>query len=431
MTTVAPGARSELDSEADSTPSPSHTAAVDGDTAGWDAILLAGFGGPEGPADVMPFLRNVTRGRGVPEERLAEVAHHYDALGGRSPINELTRELQAALQTELAARGITLPVLCGNRNWQPYLADVIVEAHRAGHTSLLALATSAYPSYSSCRQYREDLGGALDSTGLLGQVRIDKIRPYSQLPGFRQPFIDGLDRALDEAVAAGIAIADMRVVFTTHSIPMSMAGTAGAVGTTRPGAYVAAHLDACRAVADGSRHHPTWRLAYQSRSGAPHIAWLEPDINDVITELAGLGVRGVVVVPIGFISDHVEVIWDLDREARETAEELDLFFRRVATPGTDPRFVAGLADLVQDRLTRAAQPPDDRDLCGIGCCPNLRGAKPTTGGRDSGMDWAARHPDPALLSASGISTGDGCDGGLESSVGTGTGTTADTAVPPR
>lgn len=394
----------------------------------YDAVLLAGFGGPEGPDDVMPFLRNVTRGRGVPDERLAEVAEHYLALGGMSPINAHNRALRSALAAELGRRGVTLPVLWGNRNWAPYLGDVVADAHGAGQRRLLAVATSAYSSYSSCRQYREDFAAALISTGLVGEVAIDKVRPYYDLPGFLQPFADGVRDALRQAHVAGYGPSDLEVVFTTHSIPIAMAdssgaplaatsdrgGFAGFAGAAGDRLYVAQHLAACAEVmrradgaADDAAGSPAWRLAYQSRSGAAHIPWLEPDIGDVLAEMAAAGRRGVVVVPIGFVSDHVEVIWDLDTEAAQIAAAHGLWFRRVATPGADPRFVAGLVDLIMARLGGGDPVPSSTalparpDVCPPGCCRG-RVAKPTTAGADSAADWGEVDIDPALLAASGI-----------------------------
>ena len=398
---------------------------VDPRTPGYDAVLLAGFGGPEGPDDVMPFLRNVTRGRGIPDERLVEVSHHYQALGGRSPINEQCRALQQALQAELDR-----PVLWGNRNWEPYVADVVRDAHARGLTRLLGVATSAYSSYSSCRQYREDFGMALERTGLVGSVRIDKVQPYFDLPGFRMSFVEGTVAALRSAQAAGIALADVEIVFTTHSIPTTMADTSGSASLGDHGdggAYVAQHLAVGAAVIDevaaALGDVPAWQLAYQSRSGPPSVPWLEPDINDVITALAAAGRRGVVVVPIGFVSDHVEVIWDLDREAADTAQEAGLFFARVRTPGTDPRFVADLAALIRHRLDAGesadsaesvgSDPTTDRlpglagvtrrpDFCAPGCCVNARVTRPTTAAVDSAADWRSLAVDPARLVASGI-----------------------------
>jgi ferrochelatase len=381
----------------------------------YDAVLLAGFGGPEGPDDVMPFLRNVTRGRGVPDERLAEVAEHYLALGGVSPINGQNRALREHLAAALRSRGVDLPVLWGNRNWSPYLADALREADGAGRRALLAVATSAYSSYSSCRQYREDFAAALVDTGLLGTLRIDKLRPYYDHPGFLRPFAEGLAAALSAATADGLRPDLVHVVFTTHSIPLAMADASGTGEDGR--LYVRQHLAACVEVArlagladDGENAGagPAWQLAYQSRSGSPQIPWLEPDIGDVIVDLAAAGARGVIVVPIGFISDHVEVIWDLDTEAAAVAAEHGLWFRRVATPGVHPEFVGALADLVVERLAGAADRvasttslPARPDCCPAGCC-RPRTIRPTTGGADSAADWADTGTAPAQLVASGI-----------------------------
>ena len=383
------------------TTSPSAPAAPE---PGYDAILLAGFGGPEGQDDVLPFLRNVTRGRGIPDERLEEVATHYRAMGGISPINNQNRELLDALRTELADRSIALPVFWGNRNWDPYLADTVTEAKQQGRVRLLAIATSAYSSYSSCRQYRENFAQALIDTDSVGTVTIDKIQPYFDQPGFLDPFVDATAKAVRQAIDAGFTPDEIEVVFCTHSIPDSMADTSGSATLgdhQRGGAYVTQHLAAGqyvidRIVADSAfLQGIRWQLAYQSRSGAPSTPWLEPDINDVLTGLAADGRRAVICVPIGFVSDHMEVIWDLDTEAAQTAADLDLAFWRVPTPGVDPRFVTGLIDLVAARLGRGL--PRESVLsvqtrpnfCAPGCCVNARGVRPTTGGQDSADDWAA------------------------------------------
>lgn len=387
-------------------------------TLQYDAVLLAGFGGPEGPDDVMPFLRNVTRGRGIPDERLVEVSHHYLALDGKSPINDQNRQLRRALEVELTARGMNIPVLWGNRNWTPFLPDVITAAAADGQVRLLGLATSAYSSYSGCRQYREDFGLALQSTGLIGRVRIDKVRPYYDQPGFVQPFVDGTRVAVQDALDSGASLDSVEVIFTTHSIPMTMASTAGsdALGDhDASGAYVDQHLAVCRVIGDELAAcfgaEVSWQLAYQSRSGPPSMPWLGPDINDVIATLPALGRRAVVVVPVGFVSDHVEVVWDLDHEAQETAAQQDLWFRRVATPGTEPRFVSALVDLLMDRLEPGKAPlerqsptgrPARPDFCAAGCCVNGRGRRPTTAGQDSAADWEQLDVLPALLAASGI-----------------------------
>lgn len=370
-----------------------------------DAILFASFGGPDGQDDVIPFLRNVTRGRGIPDERLEEVAGHYRALGGRSPITAQNRQLIAALEQELSRRGIDLPVYFGNRNWEPYHADAVRALHADGRRHALALVTSAYSSYSSCRQYREDFGMVLQETGLAGEVTIDKARVYFNHPGFLEPVLDGLRSALDDLAAQGHDAENVRVLFSTHSVPLSMAEASGPEETRVEGSggwYVEQHLAACRWVMDqiddDAPVAPQWELVYQSRSGAPHIPWLEPDVNDVITRLAETGdsgtehpVEAVVVVPIGFVTDHVEVVWDLDTEAKETAAEHGLAFRRVATSGTDPRFVSALADLVQERLDPAFPREEvtdfgsTPDVCGANCCVG-RVCRPTTSGVDSAED---------------------------------------------
>jgi protoporphyrin/coproporphyrin ferrochelatase len=361
----------------------------------YDALLLAGFGGPEGQDDVIPFLRNVTRGRGIPDERLEEVAHHYRHFGGVSPINAQNRELKAALEAELARRGIDLPVLWGNRNWDPYLREALGEARERGFTTLLALATSAYSSYSSCRQYREDLALALDETGLADGMRIDKIRQFFDHPGFVRPFMDGVRAALTDLAERGLAAADIRVLFSTHSIPTVDAEKSGPRDRDfgPGGAYEAQHLAVAEVVmaaaTDAGADAPAWRLVYQSRSGPPSMPWLEPDINDVIAEVAAEGAKAVVIVPLGFVSDHMEVLWDLDTEAMETAAEHGLVAVRTPTPGVDPAYVSGLVDLVVERLsgTPAAERPAVTglgpwyDVCRPGCCENTRlGFKPAVSG---------------------------------------------------
>ena len=350
----------------------------------YDAILLASFGGPEGQDDVIPFLRNVTRGRGIPDERLEEVSHHYRAFGGISPINEQNRELKAALEAELAKRGIDLPVLWGNRNWDPYLRDALAEAKERGFTKLIAVGTSAYSSYSSCRQYREDYAIALDETGLRDTMQIDKVRQFFDHPGFVQPFIDGVRQGLADVAARGIAPEKTHVLFSTHSIPTADAERSGPDGN----AYQQQHLAVAEVV---MRDHPGlgWSLVYQSRSGPPTQPWLEPDISDAMTELAAAGTEAFVIVPLGFVSDHMEVKWDLDTEAMETAEELGTFAVRVPTPGIHEAYVSGLIDLVMERVN--GTPTEQRpaltelgpwyDTCRPGCCENVRlGFKPALAG---------------------------------------------------
>jgi len=368
--------------------------------AACDAVLLVSFGGPEGQDDVLPFLRNVTRGRGIPDERLEEVAHHYRAFGGVSPINAQNRALKAELERELAARGIDLPVLWGNRNWDPYLADALREAHAAGHRRILALVTSAYSSYSGCRQYREDLADALAATGLAGEITIDKVRQYFDHPGFVAPFAEGVRGALARLREQRLDPArDVRVLFATHSIPTQTAVTSGPPGAALgpDGAYGAQHRAVAEVVMAGLAEEfgaVPWDLVFQSRSGAPHIPWLEPDVNDAVEAVAADGARGVVIVPLGFVSDHMEVLWDLDEEAMTTAREAGLLAERVPTPGVHPAYVAGLVDLVSERLAgpdgvalcgkRPALTPLGPwyDVCRAGCCPNPRASKPALAGLD-------------------------------------------------
>ncbi len=357
----------------------------------YDAVVLAGFGGPEGQDDVIPFLRNVTRGRGIPDERLEEVAHHYRHFGGVSPINEQNRVLRAALENELAARGVDVPVLWGNRNWEPYLGDALTEAHERGFTQLLALATSAYSSYSSCRQYREDFAAALEQTGMGDELRIDKIRQFFDHPGFVEPFVDGLRTAIAELVERGIGRTAIRILFSTHSIPSADAARSGprdrAFG--EGGAYAAQHRAVAEVVVREAGTGIPWQLVYQSRSGPPTQSWLEPDLKEVIVGFASEGVEAVVIVPLGFVSDHMEVLWDLDAEAVEAAEAHGMVAIRTPTPGTHPAYVRGLADLVLERMngTPTAERPALTelgpwyDVCRAGCCENARlGFKPAIAG---------------------------------------------------
>jgi ferrochelatase len=334
-----------------------------------DAILLASFGGPEGQDDVLPFLRNVTQGRGIPDERLEDVAHHYRANGGVSPINAQNRALIAALQAELARRGIDLPVYWGNRNWDPYMAEAVRAAHAAGHRHLLALVTSAYTSYSGVGQYLEDFQRALDETGLADEVSIAKLREYFDHPGFVGPFVEGVRDALAR-IADERPEARTHVLFVTHSIPTTAAQASGP-SFGPGGAYVAQHLAVARTILEQAAPAGTpWRLVYQSRSGAPSQPWLEPDINAAIDGLAADGVEALVIVPIGFVSDHMEVLWDLDTEAAETAADHGMLAVRVPTPGTHPAFVAGLVDLVLERIDDV--PDDERPhVTELGPWPDL------------------------------------------------------------
>jgi ferrochelatase len=342
-------------------------------------VVLVSFGGPEKPEDVVPFLENVTRGRGIPRERLEQVGQHYFLFGGKSPINRQCRMLLDALGAEFERRGIDVPLYWGNRNWHPYLTDTFAQLEADGHRRVLAVMTSAYPSYSSCRQYRENLFDAAQGTGL----RVDRLRHYAHHPGFVTASVDATLAALDQL---GDDAADARLVFVTHSIPAAMAQTSGPPPKSADGGYVDWH----RALRDevtcqvsqarGTEYEAD--LVYCSRSGPPTQPWLEPDINDHLTDLAGRGVRAVVAIPIGFISDHMEVIYDLDTEASQTAAELGLGFARAATAGVDPTFVAGLADLMVERagMARGDSVPQPvmrggtvgRYECLPNCCPNAR-----------------------------------------------------------
>jgi protoporphyrin/coproporphyrin ferrochelatase len=318
----------------------------------------------------MPFLRNVTRGRGVPEERLADVAEHYYHFGGVSPINQQCRDLLAAVGADFAAHDVALPTYWGNRNWRPMLADTVATMRDDGVTSALGFATSAYGGYSSCRQYWEDIAAARAKVGP-GAPAITKLRQFHDHPGFVAPHADAVKSAL--ATLDPARRASTRIVFTAHSIPVSMANTSGPEG----GRYTAQLLETAGLVHAASAPDLSWDLVWQSRSGPPQVPWLEPDINDHLAALAASGTRSVVVSPIGFVSDHVEVLWDLDEEAAATAGKLGLDYARAATVGTDPRFVAMVGQLVAERTagapTLALGPMGpSHDVCPLGCCPAPR-----------------------------------------------------------
>ncbi len=317
-----------------------------------DALLLVSFGGPEAPEDVLPFMEIVTRGRGIPRERLEEVSRHYlEHFAGVSPINEQARRLRAALEAELAARGPHLPVYWGNRNWHPFLADTLAQMRADGVQHALEVVTSAFPSYSGCRQYREDVWRARDGQGPL----VTKLRHYWNVDGFLDPVADG--------VAAVLPSRSARLLFTAHSIPDVMARTSGPDGD----GYVTALRAAAASVVERLGGGLEWELVFQSRSGPPQVPWLEPDVGDRLAQLHAEGVREAVMVPIGFTSDHVEVLYDLDIQAQQRVrDELPgMTVTRAPTVGTDPRFVAALRDLVVERpdgrAGRAARPRRRRD----------------------------------------------------------------------
>lgn len=329
-----------------------------------DALLFVSFGGPERPEDVMPFLENVTRGRGIPRERLESVAEHYHHFGGKSPINEQNRALIARVSEELAARGIRLPIYFGNRNWTPLLADAVADMKRDGVQRALAFITSAYSSYSGCRQYLGDIEEA--RAAVPGAPPVDALRRFFNHPGFIDACVDRVRAAYDELGASigEAAKARARLVFTAHSIPSAMARSCDYEKQLRAnGALIAERLG-----------HEGWDLVWQSRSGPPSVPWLEPDILEHLRALHGAGVPGVVIAPIGFLCDHVEVLYDLDVEARASCSELGLPMARAATVGTHPAFVRMIVDLVLERMQGSAPEsvgplPPCPNVCAPGCCP--------------------------------------------------------------
>jgi ferrochelatase len=312
----------------------------------YDAILLVSFGGPERSEDVIPFLENVLRGRNVPRERMLEVAEHYYHFGGRSPINDQCKELIAALRERIA-----LPVYWGNRNWHPLLADTVRQMAADGVSRALAIATSAYSSYSGCRQYIENIAAARAAVGE-GAPVIDKMPPFWEHPGFAAANGDRVGAAL--ATIPEERREGARLVFTAHSIPVSMSQNCG---------YEEQLVETARRVS-GLVRHDEWDLVWQSRSGPASQPWLEPDILEHLRTLAADGVTDVVVSPIGFLSDHMEVLYDLDHEAAGVARELGMHFVRAGTAGTHPAVIGMLAELVEARVA-AAEPL----VCAEGCCP--------------------------------------------------------------
>ena len=328
----------------------------------YDAVLVVSFGGPERAEDVLPFLENVVRGRGVPRDRLLEVAEHYYSLGGRSPINDQNRALVSALREELAANGPRLPVYFGNRNWHPLLPDTLRAMAGDGVRRALAFVTSAFSSYSGCRQYRENIADGIAAAGD-GAPRVDKIRAFFNHPGFIRSMAGRVRDALLQFSASERS--EARLLFTAHSIPESMARTCD---------YVAQLREASRLVGEqvGSDN---WELVFQSRSGPPTQPWLEPDICDRIDTLAGEGVTSVCAVPIGFLSDHIEVAYDLDAEAADSASVAGITFVRAGTVGTCPVFVSAVGELIRERVERGLERaavgtlPARPDECPIDCCP--------------------------------------------------------------
>lgn len=326
----------------------------------YDALLVVSFGGPEGMDDVMPFLENVLRGRNVPRERMLSVAHHYEMFGGVSPINQQNRDLIEALKEELETHGPQLPIYWGNRNWHPLLPDTLRQMAAEGVQNALAFVTSAYSSYSSCRQYRENIASAQEKVGA-GAPRVDKLRAFYNHPLFIEANVDHVRDAWSQIEQPA------ELVFTAHSIPETMAAHCDyAAQLQEAGGLIAAALGI-----------ESWRLVYQSRSGSPSQPWLGPDIGDCLRELNARGVKNVVVAPIGFVSDHMEIVYDLDFEAQNLAQELGMKMVRAATAGTHPSFVKMIRELVLERVNN--EPPrflgsrgPVHDVCPADCCLLVR-----------------------------------------------------------
>lgn len=331
-------------------------------TTSYDAVLILSFGGPEGMQDVMPFLENVTRGRNVPRERLLEVAKHYELFGGVSPINAQNRLMIEELKQELKANGPNLPVYWGNRNWQPMLADTLAEMRNDGVKSAIAFVTSAYSSYSSCRQYLDDINRAQASVGE-DAPRIDKIRAYYNHPLFVEANFEQMRSVLASHVEGRQEA--LAVAFTAHSIPLSMAGGC---------AYQAQLMEISKLLSErcGLKN---WSLVYQSRSGPPQVPWLEPDILDHIRKLHSEGVKELLVHPVGFVSDHMEVVYDLDHEAHDLCTQLGMKMHRSKTAGTHPKFIKMIRELILERLDLSKERPAlgasgaVPDICPVECCP--------------------------------------------------------------
>jgi protoporphyrin/coproporphyrin ferrochelatase len=328
----------------------------------YDALLLVSFGGPEKPEDVWPFLENVARGRPIPEERLREVAEHYELFGGSSPINSQNRALLTAIVAELNAHGSQLAVYWGNRNWHPLLADTLREMAEDGVRHALAFVTSAFGSYSSCRQYLEDIEHAREAAGPQAPA-VDKLRLFYNHPGFIYCVADRVRAALDSLPEPRRAAA--AIVYTAHSLPLAMAERC---------AYVAQLREACGLVSE-QVGRADWSLAYQSRSGPPQQPWLEPDIGDYLLDRHRRGgLADVVLVPIGFLSEHMEVVYDLDVEVAALCETLGVNFVRAAVVGTHPRLVRMIRELVEERFDPDVPRPAMGtqgpwpDRCPADCC---------------------------------------------------------------
>ncbi len=333
----------------------------------YDAILVVSFGGPEGPGDVLPFLENVLRGKNVPRERMLEVATHYQQFGGISPINEQNRDLIKALEQELATHGPHLPIFWGNRNWDPLLPDTLLQMKNAGVKRALAFFTSTFSSYSGCRQYREDIQRAQEQVGA-GAPEVDKLRVFFNHPGFIEATVLRTQEALKQIPEERRDKAT--ILYSAHSIPLSMAS----------GCRYEAQLQESAKLVSQSLGGLSWNLVYQSRSGPPQQPWLEPDVCDFIQQLGAQGeIRDVVIVPIGFVSDHMEVLFDLDTEAKEVGDELGINVVRAKTVGVHPRFITMIRELIEERIggdqerLALGSMGASHDVCPLDCC--LQGAK--------------------------------------------------------
>ncbi len=340
---------------------------------GFDAVMVLSFGGPDKPADVRPFLENVTRGRGVPPERLDAVAEHYHHFGGVSPINALNKALIAGLAAEFERTGIDLPVYFGNRNWHPLIEDTVAQIHADGHRRVLVFPTSAWGGYSGCRQFDEDISRSLQSLGAKAESMVlRKLPQYWDHPAMTASWSDAIVAARAELPAH--LRADARLVFTAHSIPMSADRAAGPPADG--GGLYSRQVASASQLAAAAAGFDSFDQVWQSRSGPPQIPWLDPDICDHLEDIAARGVRAVIVCPIGFVSDHLEVVWDLDNESREKAHELGLGYARASTVGTDPRFISMVTELVAEQLNGPIPfrqgMTDNGAPCAVGCCEPVR-----------------------------------------------------------
>ena len=326
----------------------------------FDSLLLLSFGGPENSDDVMPFLRNVTAGRGVPDERLAVVAEQYELFGGKSPINELNQQLLCALNEELASRGYEMATFWGNRNWHPFVTDTVADLKSLGHTSTVCLVTSAFSSYSGCRQYHEDLDRARNEVP--GAPNIERVRVYWDHPDFLGTAAELLAESRD---AAGLS-SETPVLHSAHSLPLSMAANCDYQQQLNEAAAIVNELAGMRG---------PYEVVFQSRSGPPSVPWLTPDIDQRIHELAEQGTQELLVHPLGFVADHMEVLFDLDTQSAAAAKEAGVKMVRTPTVGTHPRFVSMLVDLVEEAAgLRADRPSLSKsgprpDKCNSQCCP--------------------------------------------------------------